>query len=906
MPDLQKPVKLMPIQQVRANKLLSPGGRPYGWETYIEQFTLIDESQWAVSTLNSLEPASPTGIKPTEKAKPEFLLKDNAHLQDNVKESTPAQPSAAVGEGKTQPSSSEAPIEGGPTIEESLARLLSGADGFTAAELRRMFGAFSRFKPVDATDINKNVLPEVLRQLNYMVPNDQAVHRLAKSSSQITTMDFDAFENVALKIAASEKEAVHAAFNELDTEKQDKVPCSALPDILRKLGLVIQKATIDEILASQPTAENAFMTSDDFMRFLASYKAAEGFTPSQVRKLRKVFAKLAVPTPGVEGGLALKASRTTLVDGLLQSFGEHVHGNLEHLLQNTSWHVTKSLPIGFHEFVAWGRRVQELEVNSFQKFFVGADSDGDGYISIDELIEVMHKMGFTLLSEAVDEFLADIDGHREMKFDFSSFFSFLKACQKRDGFTNQEIANLAESYKKYDYDGSGGIDQFELLDLMRYLGYDAHLKDVHRYMKQVDFNGNGVMDEGEFIRLMRLHREEELSKLSKVFHNNREYESGKLSVLDFERACRQADVKPEQEHVLIVMDEFNNPDALGFEEFIHVVDALRQRQIRTKRQRAGFSDKEFAIICKLFEKYNDGGKGKLDKGSIILLLIDAGVTMNSLDERKRVFEMFGDARNHALESGIEPDSVGRPSSPRLTFWPTVHLLRALLKMDEHGTMYKEEQAMIETGFEPKEVQDFRDIFLECCKLAAYGEDYDERHHDQERQEAAARSTNHRASSRRATMAVEPNSTKASLRRSSTLLPGAHDDAKFGLDANITLKDLLSGDINLQRASTQCLQVILTRKLGLKLKKEERKTLEEQVLKTSDNGEDSLDFADFLRLMRWILNTNFAHINDIAHTVAEAEKEAQKELLQSKGKMKGAAANVLTNVRSNRAAKRASV
>jgi len=539
--------------------------------------------------------------------------------------------------------------------------------------------------------------------------------------------------------------------------------------------------------------------------------------------------------------------------------------------------------ITFHEFVVWAHRLQDVEIRKFKCFFCTADADGDGLISLTELLNAMKKVGFTLFEQTVDEILAEIDKKRDMTFNFCDFVGFVNACAKRDGFNSKELQNLVDAYRKHDT--GSGMNNFEVAGLLRYLGYDIHLQDVHRYMKQVDFNGNGAMDFGEFLRLMRIHREEELTRLRKIFDTTCDTNSGKLHSSDLDVTCEEAGFETDEKHLQRLRSERGDPESLDFEGFVHVVDALREINISRKRQRAGFSDREFTLISNLWQKYNTGGKGKLDKGNIILLLIDAGVPMNQAEERARVFEMLGEARIEAIKSGIAPDDVGRPSSPRLTFWPLVHLLRALLVMGEKNTLLREDQAVVETAFERREVADFRDIFLECGMWAVYG---DASFDSPEDAPPTSAGISPKSFNRKSRMLIR----RASLSDMPTKpqdLSRVHDwgsQAEVENQPNATLKDLLNGNVNLIRATKKSIQVILSRKLGMRFNAENREQLEQKVLEISPKQEDSLDFADFLRLMRWILDTNFANINDIANTITEEVTKSKREAARARMIMAG--------------------
>merc|ERR1740138_221808 len=89
--------------------------------------------------------------------------------------------------------------------------------------------------------------------------------------------------------------------------------------------------------------------------------------------------------------------------------------------------------------------------------------------------------------------------------------------------------------------------------------------------------------------------------------------------------------------------------------------------------------------------------------------------MNTSEMRNEIFTLLDKARESASVAGIDGEILGRPGSPRCMFWPLVHLLRAVFHKDETGAVHREDQAVDETRFEPTEVQEFRELFLECSR-----------------------------------------------------------------------------------------------------------------------------------------------------------------------------------------------
>lgn len=595
---------------------------------------------------------------------------------------------------------------------------------------------------------------------------------------------------------------------------------------------------------------------------------------------RKVFEDEVSSSSSGQGNGALKAKKSALASTLVKAYGEHVAAYLSELFQGIHWDGYRGAAgISFHEFMVWGRKLQDIQLKRLDILFHEARKDAQGRVCVDELTRLIKPAGFTLFSRGVDEILAEMNATRDSTFDFSDYVRFLKACQKRAGFTRFELEELVASFRRFDYDRSDGIDHLELLDLLRFLGYSTHLKEVHQFVGQVDFNGNGLMDFGEFLYLMRLHREAELSTACQVFEDGKDEDTGELPAGELEDALQKLghDPRPEVLETLLSKHITGNPDQVTFENFVEVVDHFRRMSTAEKRKRAGFSDKEFGLISKLFANHSVHKKSKLEKGELILLLIDAGIPMNTSEMRNEIFTLLDKARESAAIAGIDGEELGRPGSPRCMFWPLVHLLRAVFHKDETGVVHREDQAVDETRFEPSEVQEFRNIFMDCSRWISNDD-------DEKEQSPAVGSPVVVARSRRASLPSMCSPMKSSVQPLSQTQPmgmgktfGGAEPSKAVDNSSMSLKELLGGNPTGVISTVKGIQVVMfTRKLNIHLSVCQRLGLEQQVQKITGNDDGEVDFADFLRLMKWTLSTNFSNINEIAEKAVDQERLRQEE------------------------------
>jgi len=159
------------------------------------------------------------------------------------------------------------------------------------------------------------------------------------------------------------------------------------------------------------------------------------------------------------------------------------------------------------------------------------------------------------------------------------------------------------------------------------------------------------------------------------------------------------------------------------------------------------------------------------------------------------------------------ENVGDADSP-LEYWSLVQLIRVLMSSDK-SVMDREAKAIAQTKFGQSEVDGFKEIFTSCCAVQAREEEQ----------------------------------------------PPA---ASFGGEEGASAKEL----------SKEAVQGVL-RSLGMTLDAESRQRLDGKIDEL--NGLSRVDFADFLRLMRWMLETNFADIEgSVAQVVTKQLEESERQ------------------------------
>merc|ERR1719191_48106 len=169
--------------------------------------------------------------------------------------------------------------------------------------------------------------------------------------------------------------------------------------------------------------------------------------------------------------------------------------------------VDGSGELGFDEFCKLLKIYRDtngftkVEVRNLTEVFSSFDRQGDGEVNTVELGNMLRYLGY---APTFDQCRAlghqvDIDGSGEI-----SYQEFLKAVRRYVELENESFRKL---FREKDKDGSGTINNDEILSLLESLGYRPTEKAVKHVIQMVDKDGNGDLDFEEFTALMKIYRE---------------------------------------------------------------------------------------------------------------------------------------------------------------------------------------------------------------------------------------------------------------------------------------------------------------------------------------------------------------------------------------------------------------
>eukprot|EP00927_Polykrikos_kofoidii_P061912 TRINITY_DN56737_c0_g1_i1.p1 TRINITY_DN56737_c0_g1~~TRINITY_DN56737_c0_g1_i1.p1 ORF type:complete len:1105 (-),score=209.84 TRINITY_DN56737_c0_g1_i1:114-3428(-) len=502
----------------------------------------------------------------------------------------------------------------------------------------------------------------------------------------------------------------------------------------------------------------------------------------------------------------------------------------------------------FQEFVSWARRLREAEIDEFRTQFAAFAQDGPVGLVINTggIRDLLRTMGYRPLQQTIDAMLKHVDEDNSDSIDFDEFLNLTQFFRETDGFTLEEVAELREAFDVADVDKSSQVCAAQTTELLRHIGYSVELPKARELVAAVDFNGNGYLDFREFLRLARINRENELTLIEEIFNEQcvvgTDYVvlSGLVSVIcHFGYRVSEANLK-----------EDDGP--FRFDEAMVRVDQARRGTIRLQRRHAGFTDLEIEYFREKFDEYDRDGNDQIDRQELGSLFTDLGMPLRTTLDQKKLLDKIEEARIHALTHSIEEHELVTAAKLSVSFWHFIHLIRCVRNEDDSKEVEREERAIGKTRFNGEEVAGFREVFNDwVLKSRFFNNDVSPKKALAANADGQPEGSNKGGDS--GDVAESPAvaiSSAAPRRRRSLVFP---------------VQGAASGKLEDPWLSFEALRRVL-RSFGVAMTPAELVSMEEKMLTMRVDDRGRIDFPDFLLMMRWFMDTNFANINSVAEKV----------------------------------------
>jgi len=354
--------------------------------------------------------------------------------------------------------------------------------------------------------------------------------------------------------------------------------------------------------------------------------------------------------------------------------------------------------------------------------------------------------------------------------------------------------------------------------VFRHLGYIISNDTIQHYVLQVDANQSHTLDFKEFLHLMQLNRgkeiegmreaweeavEDELEMDAKAFGKDKEKDGDRQGSKEKDWLQLQGRRIPKARAFLALKELGYKkipppileemPAVLDFAVFIIIADKCRAHSVDAGRRMAGFTQEQIDKLKASFDKYDSDHGGTIDVIELMPLLEEFGWKPKTHQDQSDVMMRLEKAREAAKQAGVE--ECTEAGVVQVNFWEFVQLARMIQRHDE--TVYEEQMSKMAQSlkFTHHELAEFQEIFHTWASKS---------HQDDSDAESGDDNDPHSHK--------KESITKEYARR-------------------------------------------LVRTLGLKFNPETRKQFDDELNMLNPLSE-LLDFHQFLKLMRWLLDTGF--------------------------------------------------
>ena len=148
-----------------------------------------------------------------------------------------------------------------------------------------------------------------------------------------------------------------------------------------------------------------------------------------------------------------------------------------------------------------GDKKSKEYINAFERF----DKDYDGFIPIDDLAEIMKKIGRPVNEGELQDVKGEINPNDDSIFDLKEYMSIMdKRSREKD--CDEDLLTI---FQIIDKDENDLIGPTELLNFMDALGHKVSQEETEEMIKEFDEDGDGYCTFKEFIKMMKYEYDED-------------------------------------------------------------------------------------------------------------------------------------------------------------------------------------------------------------------------------------------------------------------------------------------------------------------------------------------------------------------------------------------------------------
>lgn len=255
--------------------------------------------------------------------------------------------------------------------------------------------------------------------------------------------------------------------------------------------------------------------------------------------------------------------------------------------------------------------------------FARADADGNGVLSLVELMPLFGGYGLTPLRHVIQEIISEVDKDGDGEVNVQELFRCLEIVRCRFGFPKSVIDKLRQAFNKFDGDGSGSMDTVELTRVLHYLHIPMTEDEIREIGAAVDTDKSGTLSSTVFLMCMSRVRELELTRIRQLIAAHDVDGSGGTSYVELSSVLQELGYKPEFASLRDAVEDLG----LNFSQDFDLSDV--SRILDMFREREGLPRAEYMEVVAAFKEFDQQGTGSISNEDCLSVLRRLGYMIAS-------------------------------------------------------------------------------------------------------------------------------------------------------------------------------------------------------------------------------------------------------------------------------------